>query len=133
MKKRLLKIDINGGSSRIWNGESFAGTTILYAAKDDDSFGMQCDYELATLMDMNPDEVRAFRESRRRSGAKVKRLANDRIRDELVVIFGPDMSAKSAVRTLRRLVEKIDREGLLIGRNEADDYVVESVGGQLSS
>lgn len=133
MKKRLVKKDIKEGSSRIWNGESFAGTTVLYAAKDDDSFGMQCDYELATLMDMNPDEVRAFRESRRRSGAKVKRLPNDRIRDELVVIFGPDMSAKSAVRTLRRLAEKIEREGLLTGRNEADDYVVESVGGRLSS
>jgi nicotinamidase-related amidase len=35
-------------------------------------------------MDLNPDEVRAFRESRRRSGVKVKRLPNDRIRDELV-------------------------------------------------
>jgi hypothetical protein len=87
MKKSLVKIDLNEGSSRIWNGESFAGTTVLYAAKDDDSFGMQCDYELATLMEMCPNEVRAVRESRRRSGAKVKMLPNDRIRDELVVIF----------------------------------------------
>lgn len=93
---------------------------------------MQCDYELATLMDMCPNEVRAVRESRRRSGAKVKMLPKDRIRDELVVIFGPDMSAKSAVRTLRHLVDKIEKEGLLTGRDEADDYVVELVGGQLS-
>jgi hypothetical protein len=133
MKKRVVRIDINEGSSRIWNGESFVGTTILYAAKDDDSFGMQCDYELATLMDLNPDEVRAFRESRRRSGVKVKRLPNDRIRDELVVIFGPDMSAKSAVRTLMHLVEKIEKEGLLTGRDEVDDYIVESVDGRQSS
>ena len=91
MKRKLVRIDMDAGSSRIWNGESFAGTTILYAAKDDDSFGMQCDYELTTLMDLNPEEVRAFRESRRRTGGKVKRLPNDRIRDELVVIFGPDM------------------------------------------
>jgi hypothetical protein len=34
------------GSSRIWNGDS------LHAAKDDDSFGMQCDYELETLIDL---------------------------------------------------------------------------------
>ncbi|UPJ74100.1 hypothetical protein [Bradyrhizobium sp. 187] len=133
MKKRLVKVDLDEGSSRIWNGESFAGTTILYAAKDDGAFGMQCDYELSTLMDVNPDEVRAFRESRRRGGSKVKRLPNDRIRDELVVIFGPDMSAKSAVTTLKHLVNKIEGEGLLIGRDEADEYVIESVGGPLSS
>ena len=133
MKKRLVKVDLDEGSSRIWNGESFAGTTILYAAKDDGAFGMQCDYELSTLMDVNPDEVRAFRESRRRGGSKVKRLLNDRIRDELVVIFGPDMSAKSAVTTLKHLVKKIEGEGLLIGRDEADEYVIESASGPLSS
>jgi hypothetical protein len=133
MKKRVTKIDLNEGSSRIWNGEGFSGTAVLYAAKDDDAFGMQCDYELATLTELNPDEVRAARESRRRSGIKVKRLPSDRIRDELVVIFGPDMSAKSAVSTLRHLVERIEREGLLTGRNEADDYVVELIDGRLSS
>jgi hypothetical protein len=132
MKNKIVKIDMDEGSTRIWNGDHFAGTTILYAAKGSDSFGMQCDYELATLMDVNADEVRAVRESRRRSGVKVKRLADDRICDELVAIFGPDMSAKSAVCTLKRLAAKIEREGLLTGRDEADDYVVESVDGRLS-
>jgi len=42
-------------------------------------------------------------------------------------------SAKSAVRTLKHLVERIEEEGLLTGRDEADDYVVESVDGRLSS
>jgi hypothetical protein len=133
VKKGLVRVDLDEGSSRICNGESFAGTTILYAAKDDDSFGMQCDYELATLMELNPEEVRAFRERRRRAGVKVKRLPNDRIRDELVVIFGPDMSAKSAVATLKHLAKKIEQEGLLTGRDEADDYVVETVDGRISS
>ncbi|MCK1301959.1 hypothetical protein IVB33_11045 [Bradyrhizobium sp. 24] len=133
MKKRLVKVDLDEGSSRIWNGESFAGTTVLYGAKDDDAFGMQCDYELSTLTEVSPEEVRAFRESRRRGGGKVKKLPNNRIRDELVVIFGPDMSAKSAVTTLKHLVKKIEEEGLLIGRDQADEYVVESVGGALSS
>jgi hypothetical protein len=133
MKSRLVKEDVNEGSSRIWNGESFVGTAILYAAKDDDAFGMQCDYELSTLTDVHPDEVRAFRETRRRGGSKVKRLPNDRVRDELVVIFGPDMSAKSAATTLKHLAKKIEGEGLLIGRDETDEYVTESVGGSLSS
>jgi hypothetical protein len=127
------RVDFDYGSSRIWNGDSFTGTTILYAAKDDDSFGMQCDYELETLIDLNPDEVRAFRESRRRADAKVRKLSDDRVRDELVVIFGPEMSAKRAVSTLRHLADKIETEGLLTGRNEAGDYIVETVDGKQSS
>jgi hypothetical protein len=43
------------------------------------------------------------------------------------------MSAKSAVRTLMHLVEKIEKEGLLTGRDEVDDYIVESVDGRQSS
>jgi len=129
---KILKVDMNAGSSRIWNGEFFGGTTVLYAAKGDHSFGMQCDYELSTLTDVNPDEVRAFRESRRRGGGKIRKLPSNRVRDELIVIFGPDMSAKSAVATLKHLVGKIEREGLLIGRDEADEYIIESVAGDVS-
>jgi hypothetical protein len=93
----------------------------------DDSFGMQSDYDLQTLFESDPQEVRAFRESRRRAAAKVRSLAEDKIHDELVVIFGPEMSAKDAVSTLRHLIEKY--KGLLTGRNEAGDYVMETVNG----
>ena len=126
MKKRLVTVDFDEGSSRISNGEWFAGTTIVYAAKGDHAFGMQCDYKLSTMTDTHPNEVRVVRESRRRGGGKVKRLPNDRIRDELIVIFGPDMSANSAVATLKHLAKKIQGEGLLIGE-DADGYDVEYV------
>lgn len=128
MKNKSIEVDFDEGSStRIALGEWFAGTTIVYAAKDDDAFGMQCDYELSTTMAVRPKEVRAVRESRRRNGRKVKKLPDDRIRDELVVIFGPDMSAKSAVTTLKHLIKKIEKEGLLTGE-DADGYDVEYVG-----
>ena len=127
MKKRLVKVDFDDGVTRISaNGEWFAGTTIVYAAKGDDAFGMKCDYKLSTMTSTHPNEVRAVRESRRRGGGKVKRLPDDRIRGELVVIFGPDMSANSAVATLKHLAKKIQGEGLLIGE-DADGYDVEYV------
>jgi hypothetical protein len=128
--KKIVKVSFDEGSSRIWNGGSLTGTTVMYAAKGDDSFGMQCDYDLQTLLESDPREVRAFRESRRRAGTKLRPLAEHKIHDELVVIFGPEMSAKDAVRTLRHLIEKIEDKGLLTGRNEADDYVIEKVDGR---
>jgi hypothetical protein len=126
---KIVKVDMDEGSCRIWNGDSLAGTTVLYAAKGDESFGMQCDYNLQTLFETDPQEVRARRQSRRRTGGKVRPLAEDKIHDELVVIFGPEMSAKSALITLRHLIQKIEEEGLLTGRNEEDDYVTEMLDG----
>jgi hypothetical protein len=122
---KILRID-ESGSCRIWNGDVFHGTTVVYAAAGDDSFGMQCDYELNTLEDFRKKEVRAYRTSLRRRGKKLEPLKDDQIQDELVVIFGPEMSARRAVETLTALAKKIEREGLLIGRDETDDYVVES-------
>jgi hypothetical protein len=122
---KVVRID-ESGSCRIWNGDVFHGTTVVYAAAGDDSFGMQCDYELNTLEDFRKKEVRAYRTSLRRRGKKLEPLKDDQIQDELVVIFGPEMSARRAVETLTALAKKIEREGLLIGRDETDDYVVES-------
>jgi len=44
-----VKVDFDEGLFHISNGEWFAGTTIVYAAKGDDAFGMRCDYKLSTL------------------------------------------------------------------------------------
>jgi hypothetical protein len=121
----ITRVD-EGGTCRIWNGDVFTGTTTMYAAVGDDSFGMQCDYTLDTLEDTHVDEVRAFRRSLRLGKKKVRPLAKDRVKDELVVIFGPDMTARSAVETLMALASKIEREGLLIGRDQADDYITET-------
>jgi hypothetical protein len=121
----ITKVD-EGATCRIWNGEFFHGTTVMYAAVGDDSFGMQCDYVLDTLADSRKEEVRAYRASLRLDGKQVRSLAEDRVQNELVVIFGPEMSTRSAVETLRALVKKIESEGLLIGRDEADEYVTES-------
>jgi hypothetical protein len=121
----ITRVD-EGGTYRIGSGDVFTGTTVMYAAVGDDSFGMQCDYTLNTLEETHVDEVRAFRRSLRLEKKRVRPLAKDRVKDELVVIFGPEMTARSAVETLTALAKKIEREGLLIGRDQAYDYITET-------
>jgi hypothetical protein len=47
---------------------------------------------------------------------------------EMVVVFGPEMSAKEAVEALQLLVRRIKKERLLTGR---DEYIFETVDGKL--
>lgn len=130
-KDELTKEDFESGTCRMWNGDIFAGTSIIYAVRDGDFMPVQCDYELHTLMESNPKEVRAYRQSLKRSGLKQPRLRADQLHEELVVIFGPEMSAKKALHTLEFLTRRIKAEGLLTGRDRSDDYVMETVTGKL--
>lgn len=88
-KDRVAKKDFESGTCRMWNGDTFTGTSIIYAVRDGDFMPVQCDYELHTLTESNPKEVRAYRQSLKRSGLKQPRLRADQLHEELVVIFGP--------------------------------------------
>lgn len=109
MPKKSMKVDMEAGTCRIWNGEAFHGTTVCYAATPDDDTAFQCDYVFGILFESRPTEVRALREERRRAGKTVRKLPSDRLHNELMVAFGPDMSAKDAVTTLRRLAGVIQK------------------------
>jgi hypothetical protein len=61
---------------------------------------------------------------------RVMKVGANLDRDGLVIFFGPDMSAKSAVVTLKHLAKKIEREGFMI-EEETDEYVVKSVSASL--
>ena len=127
--KAILKADLEAGTSRMWNGDVFHGTAVMYAARENDFLAVQCDYELDTLSETRPREVRAYRQGQARKGAKQQRLRHDQLHNELVVIFGPEMSAKEAIRELHSLVRKIEKEGLLTGRDHTDEYIMETISG----
>jgi hypothetical protein len=112
---------------RIWNDGSVCGTAIVYIANPIDHFSAQCDFEV-TSKDSHPKEVRAYREGRLENGKSVKRLGDDRLQDELIVIFGAKMSANEAVVSLERLLADIKNSGLLIGRDEDDQHIFETTG-----
>jgi hypothetical protein len=50
-RDEITKADLEMGTCRIWNGDVFYGTAIMYAASDRDCFPVQCYYELSTLYD----------------------------------------------------------------------------------
>jgi hypothetical protein len=122
----------NKDANRIWSGSDFAGMAVGYGAYGHDVVPMQCNYELDSSFGGDPKEVRAYRKSRRRKGQKVKKLGKNKLRHELFVVFGPEMSAAEAVRTLKCLIKDIENNGLLIGRDDTDDYIIESLAGKLS-
>ena len=49
----------------------------------------------------------------------------------MVVIFGPEMSAKQAVDQLEILVGRIKKHGLQTGKDCSEDYVLETLAGKL--
>lgn len=129
--KKILAVDYDAGSSRLWNGEAFDGTTMIYGAKGDDSFPAQCDYEIALMIESRPQQVRAYRKSRVDKGRKPAKLGPNQLHDELFVVVGPEMTPSSAAETLERLAARIRSEGLCIGKDETGEYVTETLDGHL--
>jgi hypothetical protein len=130
---KKLRIDTDAGTSRIWNGDGFRGTAVIYAVTQDDHTAFQCDFELETLHETYPTETRAYRESSRNRGKKVRPLARDRLCHEAVIIFGPEMLPNDAAAALRRLALRIETHGLLVGKDEKDRYVTEAIDGNLQA
>jgi hypothetical protein len=88
--------------------------------------GLTGDYEVTYRKESEPDELRAYREKRRRRGKRVEELGEDKISDHLVVIFGAELSARAAVATLEALIDRIREEGLIIGRVRDGDLTWET-------
>src|SRR4051812_29776369 len=125
---RVTNIDYNAGTCRIWNGDHFEGTAVVYAVVVDDHTCFQCDFELETLTETWPEQVRAQRLLRRKNGQPVHKAHRNQLAGELVIIFGPDLSANDAIVALKRLATSIRKKGLLIGRDDAGDFVIEKTG-----
>lgn len=115
-------------TSRIFAGENFQGTAMIYAITPKDQTILECDFSVSSLAESWPEEMRACREIRRSKGQEVKPLGKDHLRHETLVIFGPEQNATAAVASLKRLIQEIEENGLLVGRDEVGDYVVEKAG-----
>ncbi|QDM16066.1 hypothetical protein FNL56_09370 [Tardiphaga sp. vice304] len=111
-----------------WGMDSrWEGTAIIYAASGETTFGFSGEYDLSFRDETRPNELRGHREDRRRRGLKVKDLSGDKLRNEMLVVFGADMSANEAIVTLKTLLKRLMAEGLYVGRDNDGDFVKEAV------
>lgn len=119
---------------RIFEGDEFNGTYIVYGGTPNCVTPFACDVEIHSLEESKDQDLRAYRLRRRRQGKSVRPLRRDALHHELLVIFGPEMSPREAVETLRSLAVEIERQGLLIGRVKKDgDFEVETLDGSIVS
>jgi hypothetical protein len=117
------------GAGRIDEVVEFGGTAVVYAATTDDHTCFQCDFELEPWLESHPEQTRARRIQAR--GRPSALIPANRLKHEIVVLLGPELSASDAVRTLKRLAKQIERDGLLVGRGTDDDFVTEKIDGSL--
>jgi hypothetical protein len=101
---------------RIGNhGHSF-GTATIYAARSEFWTCNQGDYKIELGAKSYPKETRAYRKRAEKRGEKV-RLRDEALKDEAVVLFGPDVNAEKAIKLLRKLANHIAGRGLFTGKN----------------
>jgi hypothetical protein len=81
-----------------------------------------CDFKIDLTDCSSPDQLRNPR--KKNFGLRYKKGSRSLI-DDLVVLFGPKVSAKDAVYLLRSLSDQIERDGLLVSDNR-DEYMLES-------
>ncbi|MEH2565590.1 hypothetical protein [Bradyrhizobium sp. AZCC 2289] len=110
----------------------WSGTAMIYAASGITSFGLSGDYRVSFADESEPADMRATRLFRASQGVLVDELPDDKLADELVVIFGAKMTAAKALATLMALIARIEDEGLMIGRVGSGDFVHEAVGQKLT-
>lgn len=112
--------------SRIFYGDVFRGTYVTYGLEADGIIPMMCDLEVRTLEDSDVKTYRAHRLAQFAQNKRVPGLPHTAIKDELMIILGPDVSARLAVERLEALVENIKSKGLVIGQeSEGGDIQVE--------
>jgi hypothetical protein len=120
-EKKSWKVSDRWGIDEAWSG-----TAVIYSAVGLESWALTGDYDVTYCDESNPEELRAYREVQRRRGKSVKKLGKNKVRDHLVVIFGAEMSARTAVTTLSALIDRITTEGLNTGRYKLGNFVQES-------
>ena len=126
---------LDDGIDRISELDRFAGTYVIYgaAASTRETYPYVCDVEIEMMGESDLTQLRSHRLRCKTSGEAAPRLRDDALQHELVVIFGPEMSVKQAVTTLRRLAKRIEKKGLLIGRDEdGGDLMFEKVDGSIT-
>lgn len=94
--------------------ESLRGTGVAYIVTPDDFEEFQCDFELDAETESFPEQSRAYRKARKKALPKIE---PHHLKDEIVMLFGPEVSANDAVAYLERMAKNIRKGGLFIGRD----------------
>jgi hypothetical protein len=115
------------------NSDGFVGTGVVYFAHPM-RHGMNVeitmsDYEINLDNETHEEQLRYARRTRVKTSGEL----SDRLEDEVLVIFGPDVSPRGAIKALRRIIESIKGTGLLIGRDENGELVWEMTDGSETS
>jgi hypothetical protein len=119
--------------NRVFEANDFQGSYVVYGASAHFLTPFACDVQIQTLQESDNKQLRAHRLLRRQAGKKVPPLPQDALHDELLVIFGPEISPNEAVLVLRKLARHIERKGMLIGREKADgNFVTEQTDGSIA-
>jgi hypothetical protein len=87
----------------------WVGTSMIYAASGKESVALSGDYDVIC-------KDAAGKQANRARARAVKDAADRKLRHQLLMISGPDMSARQVVTTLKALVRTIETEGLDIER-----------------
>jgi hypothetical protein len=104
---------------RIGNqGHSF-GTGTIYAASSNFWTYGHCDYEIELGAKTFPKEMRAYRKRAKERGKDCV-LRAEALKNEAVVLFGPNVSAEKAIKLLRLLANQIGKRGLYTGETQLD-------------
>jgi hypothetical protein len=116
-----------------WSIDSqWEGTAMMYAASGIRSFALSGDYQISFDDESELGDLRAARLYRASKGDPVAEVPNDKLADELVVIFGAKMTASKALFTLKALIARIEDDGLILGRVGSGNFVHETVERELT-
>jgi len=107
---------------RLNKGVVFSGTYTIYSATSREVNWQIADVEIRDDAQICLAELRVNRQRLKDGGLAPRVLGDNHLAHELVVVFGPDMSAKKTVKALELIVKDIKRNGLFIGRRKRTWY-----------
>ncbi len=111
----------------------FQGTGSIYAV--DTTGHIDCilgDYLVEAEPETWPKQYRANRLRRARESRPVPKLPKTSLGDKVMIVFGPEVSARQAASALKRVLTDISKSGLLIGRDEEENCPIERLDGSIS-
>src|SRR3712207_2619589 len=86
----------------------FEGTGSIYSVERDGHIDyILGDYLIEADPESWPEQYRAYRQHRLREGRPVPKLRKPSLRDKVLVVFGPEVSAQQAVAALQRAIADI--------------------------
>ena len=110
----------------------FHGTTAIYSiARDGYTDFFIGDYEINATRETWREQVRAELLSQEQAGTPPAKLPRDSLRDQVLIAFGPQVSAQQAVVALEKAVQSITAGGLLIGADRQGSIACELTDGQI--